>query len=424
MQKALPGGDRVRSLTLFFGIAYFAQGIAQIPALIDQPLTNYLRQDLHLDAAQVASRTAILLLPWTIKPLYGLLSDFAPLAGYRRKTYLLLTGLLATLGFLYVTGQAGGAGDLQGTLFALLLTSFGIAFSDVLVDAVMVEQGKVWNAIGRFQATQWLWISAAGILSALVGGWLAQYLPGAASVRVAAALVAFAPLVVSVAGWFIIPEQRASGDKTRLCATGKSLLNAFRSRRLWSVIAFLILWKFSPSFGKPLYFHMTEHLKFSQSFIGYLSALGSAAGILGAFLFPRLTQNQPERRVLAVAVFLSALTTLSYLLLRDAVSGVLLSIATGFFEMLLLLTTLDLAARACAKDVEGFSFAALMSVLNLTAQGSAVLGAWLYVHAFHNSLPPLIYVSAGATLLAYFALPYLGNEGEGVSDAWSASETP
>lgn len=402
----------MRSLTLFFGIAYFAQGIAQIPALIDQPLTRYLMHDLQMDTAQTAGRTAILLLPWTIKPLYGLISDFIPLGGYRRKSYLLLTGLLATMGFLWVAGQTGGADNLQWLLFALLLTSFGIAFSDVLVDAVMVEQGKRFDAIGKFQATQWLWISAAGILSALAGGWLAQYLPGASAVRVAAGIVAFAPLTVGIIGWFILPEERAPASLVRLRAAGRNLFLALRSPRLWSVLVFLVLWKFAPSFGKPLYFHMTNHLKFTPSFIGALGAVGGVAAILGAWSFPRIIQGQPQKRVLSIAIALSAAGTLAYLLLQDAVSAIVLSVVTGFFEMLIQLVALDLAARACAKDAEGFSFAAMMSVFNLTTQGSSLLGAYLYVHAFHNSLPPLILLSAGTTLLAYFALPSLLSQRE------------
>jgi MFS family permease len=402
--------DRVRQLLLFFGAAYFMQGIAQTGALIDQPLTHYLMTVHHMDAAQVASRLAILVLPWTIKPLYGLISDFLPLAGYRRKTYLQLTGLLATLGFLWVTNQLTGPVALQGIVAALLLTSFGIAFSDVLVDAVMVEQGKALNATRPFQATQWLWINVAGIVSALGGGLLTQYLPSGSSVAMAAGLVSLAPLAVGVAGWILIPDTRASVNVARFQSTGRSLLLTLRSRRLWIVLAFLALWKFSPSLGKPLYAHMTGTLGFSESFFGLLSALSNAGAVVGALLFPRLTRRLSGRRTLLWAVGLNVVSVLAYLLLQDRWTGAAISIATGVTEMLVQLALLDLAARACAKDAEGFSFAALMSVLNLASQGSAILGARLYVGVFHNHLTPLILVSAVTTLLVYPLLSHLPDD--------------
>ena len=48
-----------------------------------------------------------------------------------------------------------------------------------------------------------------------------------------------------------------------------------------------------------------------------------------------------------------------------------------------------------------------MSVLNLAGQGSALLGARLYVGVFHSTLAPLIVASAALTLLSYLVLPFL-----------------
>jgi hypothetical protein len=35
-------------------------------------------------------------IPWLIKPIYGLISDFVPLFGQRRKSYFVLTSGIAT----------------------------------------------------------------------------------------------------------------------------------------------------------------------------------------------------------------------------------------------------------------------------------------------------------------------------------------
>lgn len=34
--------------------------------------------------------------PWVIKPVYGFLSDTVPIFGYKRRSYLILCGLLGT----------------------------------------------------------------------------------------------------------------------------------------------------------------------------------------------------------------------------------------------------------------------------------------------------------------------------------------
>src|SRR5881628_2436660 len=78
-------------LAVLFGIVYFAQGMWYLP---NQTITIVLKER-GLSAGQVATFFSITTVPWLIKPVYGLVSDFVPLWGRRRKSYLVLTSALA-----------------------------------------------------------------------------------------------------------------------------------------------------------------------------------------------------------------------------------------------------------------------------------------------------------------------------------------
>src|SRR5262245_58338562 len=80
-----------RRLACFFAAVYFAQGMWYLP---NQALTIMLKER-GLSAGQVADFFLISTIPWLIKPLYGLVSDFVPLGRRRRKSYLLLTSAIA-----------------------------------------------------------------------------------------------------------------------------------------------------------------------------------------------------------------------------------------------------------------------------------------------------------------------------------------
>ena len=43
---------------------------------------------------------AISLIPWSMKPLYGMASDFIPIFGYHRIPYICIAGVLSTLSFM------------------------------------------------------------------------------------------------------------------------------------------------------------------------------------------------------------------------------------------------------------------------------------------------------------------------------------
>src|SRR3984957_11659822 len=82
-------------LLLFFGLVYVVEGLGQIGGLIAQPLNYYLKTAQGWTPVQIAAFVSLFNLPWIIKPLYGLISDFVPLFGYRRKSYLVLVNVAA-----------------------------------------------------------------------------------------------------------------------------------------------------------------------------------------------------------------------------------------------------------------------------------------------------------------------------------------
>ena len=90
------GPQTAKRLMIFFGLAYFAQGLAG--GLITQPLTYYLKS-LGLGTSHAAQFAALIAVPWMIKPLYGLMTDFVPLFGRRRKIYLVLMPAMALTGY-------------------------------------------------------------------------------------------------------------------------------------------------------------------------------------------------------------------------------------------------------------------------------------------------------------------------------------
>jgi len=75
-------------------------------------------------------------LPWSFKLLYGLIADNFPIKGSRRKSYVILTGLLQFITlFLLAIGSLDNEIHIAILLF---INSFAIAFTDVVMDAFMV----------------------------------------------------------------------------------------------------------------------------------------------------------------------------------------------------------------------------------------------------------------------------------------------
>jgi predicted MFS family arabinose efflux permease len=393
----------VNRLLLFFALVYVVEGLGQIGGLISQPLTYYLKQTHGWTALQVTAFITVFNVPWVIKPVYGLVSDFLPLFGYRRKSYLLIANAAAVGGYFWAT-QINTPSVL---LLALMLTAYAMAISSTLCGAVLVENGQRLHESAAFVNQQWLWFNVAAMAAAIIGGQLVEHLSPSSALHVAAGLVAIAPFAVILGTLTLIPEEKTSINMQGMRSTFDGLVAAFKQRQLWIIAVFIFLYYFSPGFATPLYYHMTDELKFSQAYIGILGSIASAGWVVGALLYRRVFGGMTLKTLLNVSIAFGTVTTAAYLLLSTEMSAAILNFCSGFAAMLATVATLTLAADYCPQRAEGFAFAVLMSIINLATASADNVGSFLYTHVFHNSLTPLVLVSAAFTAFAFVLVPLL-----------------
>jgi MFS family permease len=384
--------DAQRLAILFAGV-YFAQGMWTLPL---QTMTIVLKER-GLSSADVADFLLLSTIPWVIKPVYGLLSDFVPLFGRRRKSYFLLTsGLAAGAGFA-LAGAEYSYWRLAGLYTAMGL---GLAFTDVLTDAVMVETGKPRGLTGAFQSVQWASISVATLVVGVLGGYLAQTRSMSPGFFVAACF----PVVSFVMAAAFIREAPARFDAAALRATWGSVRQAAAGRDVWVVAGFVFFYNFSPSFGPAFLYYQTDVLTFSQQFIGTLSSIQAATGIAGALIYAPLSRRVPLKRLIVVLIGAGVVAGLGYLLYRGPLSALVIDALYGCVSMIVQLALLDLAAKSCPRNAEGTFFALLMSVFNAGTQLSTNLGGRLYDAL---GFTPLVLISAGVTALAWLLVPFV-----------------
>ena len=409
-------------LLIFFALVYVVEGVGQVGGLIAQPLSYYLKQAQGWTPLQVTAYLAIFNFPWIIKPIYGAFSDFVPLFGYRRKSYLIAANIAAIVGFILVTQL-----EAPSTLvWALQLTAYAMAISSTVCGAVLVEQGQRLGQSGKFVNQQWLWFNLAAMLASILGGQLVQHFAPGTALHAAAAIVAVAPVAVLVGSIFFVPERKARLDVAALRGTFGGLAAAFKKRELWIIAIFLFFYYFSPGLSTPLYYVMTDDLKFSQGYIGALGSIGSAGWVVGALSYRRLFGGLSSKRILQLSIVLGTASTAAYLLLYNETSAAVLSFCSGFSAMLATVATVTLAADYCPPKSEGFSFAVMMSIINLATATADIVGSFLFQHLFGHTLAPLILVSAAFTALAFVLLPllHLGDKPQGAAIGVTSASVP
>ncbi len=358
-----PEGNRrgyITRLLIIFSLVYIVDGLAQSP-LYTQTVTNYLKNVIGWAPDHVTQYLTITSLPWVIKPIYGLISDFVPLFGYRRKSWLFVSNLLAGASFVWLAFLTHP----DYIIVALVLANFGIAASTTLCSALVVENGKKHSMSGSFVNVQWIWFYISTVAASVGAGWIAQHLDPTSALHTSAMILGLSPIIVLVGTVYFVHEEKAKVDIAGFKTSFASLLAVFKSRVFWLVALFIFFYNFNPGFGTPLYYYETDTLKFDQQFIGNLSAIGAAGSVLGGFIYAFMLKRMTLKTLLIISVLLGALSQASYLLLSGEVSAIVLAVANGIFGMITVVSLMTLAADYCPDGAEGFAYALLMSVNNV-----------------------------------------------------------
>ena len=395
-------------LGLFFGLLYFIQGVSEpTEGLITQPVRSLLKE-WGYNAGQIGTFMMLLSVPWVIKPLFGMISDFVPLFRRRRKSYLMLMSAAAAVALiaLYaVPSQRGSAGWL---LVVLLVPTIGVAFGDVVTDALMIERGQPLKITGHLQAVQWGCSYGAMILTGITGGYLSQI--GRQDISFLLCGLVMLPAVLMAA------LVREPDYVRRIVTPGQAfadLLDATRTPGVLAVGAFLFLWNFNPFSTAVLQLYMTDELKLGQQFYGTTVSIQAGAMVVASLAYGLYCRRVRMERLVHGSIVCGILATIGYWGLFGAMSAVIVAIAVGLTYMTATLIQLDLAAQVCPPRTAGTIFALLMALSNLGTSAGIGIGGYLYdwgavwfgsrVASFH------VLVGVGATFTAgcWLIVPYL-----------------
>lgn len=382
--------EKQQDLSFFFALAYLAQGFACAQfGLIAQPLQFFMMKGQHLSAAEASSYVALLMIPWVIKPVYGLICDFLPLWGYRYKSYLICANAVTACAFIVMAL----VDRLPVIIGGLLISAVAMAISTALMVAQAVEAGRNDGKARTYFGIQEIGYYTASIAAAITGGAICQHFPPGESFHLAAAIAVIPAVLCSCLALFVLKEKKTRFNLEGAKLTSNALLQAVKCKALWITGVFSFFWSFVPAFGVPLYFFESNTLHFTQQEIGQLAAVNALGMLAAAIFYKKLIKVMPVKSQLFLTCILVAASSCSYLLLNTYPGAIVLEFFRGIAGMLAILSVYGLASDACPARSEVSVMALLVAIRNLATNASTFVGGQLFTHVFHNDFAPLVLIS-------------------------------
>lgn len=397
----------------------FVYFIAGATSLAGVATTFYYKDDLGLSIMQTQILGSLAILPWSIKPIYGFLSDRCPVAGKRRKPYLLLAGLLGSCGYL---SMATWVTNYSGAVTASLISAAGFAMADVIVDGIVAERSRTQKEAGRLQSICRAALLVGGVIAAYASGVLVETI-GARNVFL---ITGTLPLLTALFSLLIAEPTEHVADFS-LRETWKKFRNALTPSLLWSAL-FLFLWRATPTSGGAFNYYLIDEFGFGPEFFGRLAVVSYVTGILGVLIFRKILISVPLKKLFFWIVIASIVLSLpslglvykwydligmtphAFAMADTFISGMLFEIA--------FLPLLVLVARVCPKGIEATMFAVLASLMNIglsvSDAGGAMLISYFGVHgatetiaADYGNLHIVLWIAILSSLLPLPLLPLL-----------------
>ncbi|CAH9083532.1 unnamed protein product [Cuscuta europaea] len=356
-------------------LIYFTQGFR---SFVWTAVSYQLKDGLKLSPSASQFVSSVAFFPWSVKPLYGIVSDCIPIKGRKRIPYLILATLLSLLPWL-VLGTSGTLRTKKVQLMIFLtVQNLGSAMADVVIDAMIAEAARLERALfaGDLQSMSWMAMALGGICGSLLGGYalnnlrmdeiflIFSVLPAMQLVSChfveegSTAAKSFSKLSISngthltneniddnysfsngkskgrasrrkrsqkdtenrtvQSGDLEIPEK--DEPSLRLFQSIKSasyaLFMAFRQPIILRPMAWFFLAHVTvPNLSTVMFYYQTEVLKLEASFLGTARVLGWLGLMLGTFVYNQYLKKMKLRRILMWAhIGLAILSSLDIVL--------------------------------------------------------------------------------------------------------------
>eukprot|EP00980_Cylindrotheca_fusiformis_P003938 scaffold871_cov130-Cylindrotheca_fusiformis.AAC.15 len=392
---------------------YLCVGVCQG---LNRPLLNVYPLDLGATEAQQATISLVVMIPATLKIIFGFVSDNFPILGYRRKSYILIGWLAVTviMTLLYqqsdlsmeydTTGNAlppPNAPSVESLSLAFLAFGVGMWLADVMGDSIVVGCLKFYCALeggkkkaekarlepedrkGQLQSTCY----ASRFFGIMIAAPVSTYLYSACGPGSIVILLACAPLPIIPLLFLFYERQTYQIPSTKDHCI--EIWNTVCCRAVWQPLGFLFLYNLLQVQNSAWRQYLRTVLGFTAQELNALLVVSYIFLFIGTVAYKYLFLHASWRRVYQFCILINGfLTMMQLLLIRQRTFGLSNfwfalgdDAAQEFISGVQFLPGSIMMVNLCPPGSEGASYALFTTAWNLAillapSISSTLLSIW------------------------------------------------
>ena len=332
-------------------------------------------------------------LPWTLKFIWGPITDY--FVKYGRRKFILMGGAIATAGFFIVAFIEPTVALIPFTVI-LFISHVGVGFLDVSADAWAIEISK-YEERGKINGAMFAGLFIGYAVGASLFSFIAQFFSINFSFLVASLIV-----VLIIIFPLLVKETKRIRKRQKIA---KLLYSEFKKKNtqlvsLFSVLIFINIGILM--FVVPLY--MTSVLHLEMVHIGLITAVFPITMIIGSLVGGVLTDKWGRKAIIYIFVFPSIFFSAAFIyadtwMILAVVYGII-GFLHGAYNVAVLATYMDITNPKIGASQ--FSFLTSFANAGEVCIGNTLSGTLVAILGFSRVFLYSAWVFGPALLILYF----------------------
>jgi hypothetical protein len=363
-----------RKIIAYFALLNLAMGLGSpLIGLAAIPIYYYLKDKLSLSPVQLAIFVSIAGAPTYLGFLFGFLRDRWRPPFWGDRGYLLFGGIVALAAYLWLASAAIGYSNL---LWSVLIASFAYTIIIAAAQGLMTVVAQAYLMTGRLSVVFGFGIYVPLVVSALFGGWLVAHVSARRTFLLAGCATA---AIIAQAFWKLQGAQASERPHTYSHETGFAAMQRLVAHRaIWPAALIWFLWNFSPGWQTPMFFHLTETVKFSSTWFGTFTAVQWGCSLPTTLLYGFMCQRTSMTRLLWWGTVVAIAQGPIMFFANSAGSAIAVAIGFGLFGGFATAAYMDLIMRSCPQGLEGTGAMLSTAALAVATNFGNLFGSWVF----------------------------------------------
>ena len=276
----------------------------------DLAVKYYFKDKRKVETATLTTILIIIKIPYLIKPIYGLLIDFVPIFGYKKKSYLIICFFVNMLSwYIFIISNDK---HIIISLICLLFINISLSFTTVIGSAIQVELSKIYENDKSNIGEKTNQLMSEYFIIKSVGTLIPSYFKGSLIQRYTNDIIFYISALISlfilISGIILVEDkieeenqvedndsspfledEEAKKEKNNT----RKIINLIKNKNIILLLSLIFILESSPFCVSPLFYYETNILGLNPQDLGNIDFLSQISIIFSLIymLIMRTTQK-------------------------------------------------------------------------------------------------------------------------------------